>query len=864
MCARAEIHAELATSRPWFDALPTTNQADIQAHWGTHPGELFVHDGAFAFAGFHTGNVYLTIQPPRGAFEAVDDRRMHDDTLPPTHHYLAHYRYIRDGFKADAVIHVGTHGTLEWLPGKGLGLSETCYPEVVLTHLPNIYPYIINNPGEGTQAKRRSAAVIIDHLTPPMRAAGLYDALADVDAIIREYAQALAVDQERARQVAERLWPAVQAAGLDADLGITEEASADLEAVVEQVNHYLMHLAEHAIADGLHVLGEVVADGGRAGDTPLDPALLTQRMAAYLAQLVRLPNGDIPSLRESILEAWGTTLTTAHQHGTQPVVSDGRTGTAVIADADAMAITLMHEVFTWWSDHRFDPNGSKSDACDITKHVLGRFDKQVCTVVHAVIEELLWRLEATQNEITATLDALQGRFVPAGPSGAPTRGNALILPTGRNFYSIDPLTMPTPTAWEEGKVLADQMLACYAKDHPDDPYPNTVGMVVWGSANMRSGGTDIAEILYLYGIKPVWASNGHMTGLEVIPIHELGRPRIDAAPRVSGFFRDAFPNLVDWLDLAARMVAALDEPPATNRIRAHVVEDVRTLIARGIDPDTAMRKATLRVFGCQPGTYGVGIETRIETGTWETKADLARQFISDSAYGYGEGVFGDKDVSLYERRLASMDVVVKNEDTREYDMLSCTDFYNEFGGLVAASTHIRGVPPSSYVGDMADPRRIQTRSTVEEARLILRSRILNPAWVHGLQRHGFKGAGDLSKVLDILIGWDALADVVDDHLWSQVAQTYAFDLAMQAFLHEHNPHALYNIAHKLLDTAERGIWAASGEAVDRLKDLHDQIEGDIEALMDDPPAPSTSDSVRVPKADPLAGIDLTALGIPPT
>ncbi|WP_336250438.1 cobaltochelatase subunit CobN [Stomatohabitans albus] len=856
MHINAQIHGDVAAFQPMVDGLPQVVQTEMERNWGSFPGDLFVYHDQFSFPGVTRGNVYLTIQPPRGAFEAITDGRMHDDSLPPPHHYLAHYRYIRDHFGADAVIHVGTHGTLEWLPGKGLGLSESCYPELVLTHLPNIYPYIINNPGEGTQAKRRSAAVIIDHLTPPMRPSGLYDELAEIERIVRDYSQAVAVDTDRARAVARQLWDAVVRADLQVDLELTQaQAEADPDGIVDQVNHHLMHLSENVIADGLHVLGSVVADGGTTlQEHQPDTGTERARLATFLTQLTRIPNGDIPGLRDAILEAWGTSLSAAHHAGTQPIFKDGRIGSQVIEDAQQTAETLMDMVVAWAQNGRLEPEDAKTNACDITKAVLGFFDAQVCTVVHFVITELLWRLDHTKDEITATLNALAGRFVLAGPSGAPTRGNALILPTGRNFYSIDPLTMPTPAAWEEGVTLAEQLLANHAAAHPDDPYPHNVGLVVWGSANMRTGGTDIAEILYLYGLRPQWAASGHVQGLEIIPISELGRPRIDATPRVSGFFRDAFPNLVDLIDKAARMVAALEEPEEQNRLRAHVLEDVKLLTARGLSVDDAMRSATLRVFGCQPGNYGVGIEALIETGQWETQADLAETFIADSAYAYGEGVFGQADTERYERRLATMDVVTKNEDTREYDMLSCTDFYNEFGGLIAATTHVRGVKPDAYVGDMADPRRIQTRTGTEEARLIIRSRVLNPAWITGLQRHGYKGAGDLSKVLDILIGWDALADVVDDTLWRQVAERYAFDPNMQAFFTEHNPHALYNITNKLIDAAERGIWSAPQDAIDRLNDIRDAVEGDIEALMDD----------DAPSSTPLSssgGIDLRTLGL---
>lgn len=859
---RAEAHADLACSRPWYRALPEPVRESMDRNWGHHPGSLFVHDDEFSFAGHLDGNVFLTIQPPRGNFEAVTDQVIHDPVLPPPHHYLAHYRWIRDVFRADAVIHVGTHGSLEWLPGKGLGLSEECYPELALDRLPNIYPYIINNPGEGTQAKRRSAAALVDHLTPPMRQAGLYDRTAEIDRILREHAGAESHSPERARLVAEQLWDALADAGLDTDLGLSaDDVTDDPEGLLEKVNHYLLDLQDREISDGLHVLGHVVA----CHDDPVSAEV------EYVAQLTRQPNGTVPSLREAVLEAWGTSLDEVTEragrpvtlHGADPDLPDGRTGRQVLDAAHRRCLALLAPAVSCHHGGCLEEERARAVAAELSREQLGVESGPVVEALVWVMTDLMGRLDSTTDEVDSILTALDGGFVRPGPSGAPSRGNAHVLPTGRNFYSLDPNTMPTPTGWREGVELADQLLDNYASSHPEDPWPRTVGIVVWGTSNMRSGGADIAEILHLMGVRPQWASSGLVTGLEIVDPVELGRPRIDVSPRISGLFRDAFPNLVELVDRAVRMVSALPEPDSQNLLRAHVEADVAELEAQGIDPERARRRATLRIFGCPPGGYGAGVEELIETKAWQDKADLGRAYIAASAHAYGEGVHGEVDTDRFTANLARMDVTVKNEDTREYDMLSCTDFYNYYGGLIAAATTVRGTAPTSLVGDSSDPSRIATRTTTEEARLVLRSRILNPTWIEGLQRHGYKGAGDLSKVLDILIGWDATADVVDDGLWDRVAHRYALDPAMQEWFRQVNPHALHNIVDKLLDAAQRHLWEADPDTVSELERTYADIEGTIEEVSDDP-HPSGRPAASPAATDALTAdgsLDLSGLGL---
>ena len=808
MAERAEAAAGRELFMPWHEALPEPVRSKMTGDWGGMPGDLFVHEDQLLFPGLVNGNVFLTIQPPRGKLENPESV-LHDPNLSPPHHYLAHYRWIRNVFRADAVMHVGKHGSLEWLPGKALGLSEECYPDLAVMDLPNVYPYIINDPGEGTQAKRRSACCIIDHLTPTFTNADLYEDLAGVERAVAEYTEAGRQDPGKLPLLAAQVWDAVEAADLHNDLSITrEEAMADVDGFLGRLHAYLSELSDTMVSDGLHVLGQAPE-----GD----------RLVEFLVQLTRLPNGDVPSLREEIIRAMGFRYDDLlDRRGEAFPGSGGSTGGELIARAHEHALSVVWDL----AERGFDAD----TVPEVVSKRLGRSRPDVERVLRYVAETLVPKIRRTREELTASLKAFSGGFVAPGPSGAPTRGQADILPTGRNFYSLDPRTIPSTGAWEVGKALGDALLDRSLKER--GKYPESVGIIVWGTSTMRTRGDDVAEILYLLGLRPVWQPSGIVGGLEVIPLEELGRPRIDVVPRISGFFRDAFPMVVQLIDQAVRMVAILEERPESNLVRAHVLADLEAYGKAGIGGEESWRLATLRVFGCPPGTYGAGVAELVESKAWKTREDLGEVYIRYSSHAYGEGVYGASRPDPFRRLLSRMDVTVKNEDSREYDMMSCTDFYNYYGGLIAASATVRGTMPFALVGDSSDPRRVALRTTQEEAMHVLRSRLLNPKWIEGLKRHGYKGAGDISKVLDIIVGWDATADVMEDWMYDRVARRYALDPEMREWLKKVNPYALQNILDKLLETIERGMWNADDEMRDRLRDVALDVEGEIEEATD--------------------------------
>lgn len=810
MAARAGARAGRDAFQPWHDALPEKVRRKMISDWGDMPGGLFVHEDTLSFAGLLDGNLFLTIQPPRGDLEKAG-QMLHDLILSPTHHYLAHYRWIRDVFKADAVIHVGCHGSLEWLPGKALGLSESCYPDLALRDLPNIYPYIINNPGEGTQAKRRSACALVDHMTPPFRNAELYEETAEVARVLAEYQEAARQDPGKLPILAGMVWDATLKADLHQDLGLDEAtAMGNVDGFLDKLHARLSELEDTQISDGLHTLGEVPSP---------------ERLEEYLVQLTRLPNGDVPSLREEVIRSMGYTLDDVVARRGERVF-EGRSGGQVLAEAHQRCLELVRAL----AAADYDPGAVEK----LVEFAFNGPRPGIRRVLAYLAGSLVPRIRRVTLEMESILGALSGGFVPPGPSGAPTRGQADILPSGRNFYSLDPRCLPSPAAWEVGKSLADALLARYREE--EGRYPDNVGIIVWGTSNMRTKGDDIAEILYLMGLRPRWKANGQVEGLEVIPLAELKRPRIDVTPRISGFFRDAFPNLVEMLDRAARMVAALGEAPEGNYLRAHVLADAESYRKEGASEEEAWRLATFRVFGCPPGTYGAGVAELVEAKAWKTQADLGEAYIRYSAHAYGKGAYGEVRPEAFRRQLARMDATVKNEDSREWDMLSCTDFYNYHGGLIVAATTVRGAKPLAMVGDTSDPKRVITRTTEEETKHVLRARILNPRWIEGLKRHGYKGAGDLSKVMDILIGWDATADVMEDWMYERFANRYALDPEMRQWFKSVNPYALQNILDKLLETIQRGMWNAGEDMKRDLETAYLDIEGELEDALEGDPA----------------------------
>ncbi|GIF66645.1 cobaltochelatase subunit CobN [Asanoa ishikariensis] len=780
--AAAPIRVPGSTYREWFAQVPQSLKDSMTQHWGTPPGELYVDNDEIVLAALRYGNVTLMIQPPRG-FGENPIAIYHDPDLPPSHHYLAAYRWLDSN--VDAVIHLGKHGTLEWLPGKGLGLSDGCAPDAVLGDLPLVYPFVVNDPGEGTQAKRRGHATIVDHLVPPMARADTYGDMAKLEQLLDEYATVAALDPSKVPTLRAQIWTLIHAAELHHDLHVQEQPGEDdFDDFVLHVDGYLCEIKDSLIRDGLHILG--AAPQGEAR-TNMVLAILRAR------QVWGGRRGALPGLREALGAHLGLDDTALESDELEDV---------------ARRVVLAMEAVDWAVD----------EVEVTTTATLGSAPQQVVDVLRFAATEVVPRLAATTSEITAVAHALDGGYVAAGPSGSPTRGLVNVLPTGRNFYSVDPKAIPSRNAWDVGRALADSLLARHRED--TGTWPALVGLTVWGTSAMRTQGDDIAEVLALIGVRPVWDdASRRVNGFEVIPRDELGRPRIDVTVRISGFFRDAFPHVIALLDDAIATVAKLDEPD--NFIRAHALADQ----AEHGD----WRRATTRIFGSKPGAYGAGLLPLIDARNWRDDRDLAEVYAVWGGYAYGRGLDGRAargDLETVYRRMA---VAAKNVDTREHDIADSDDYFQYHGGMVAMVRSLRGTDPAAYIGDSHRPDEVRTRSLAEETKRVFRARVVNPRWIEAMRRHGYKGAFELAATVDYLFGYDATAGVVDDWMYEKLAAAYVLDPSVREFLDKSNPWALRGITERLLEAAERGMWAApSPETIDALRAEYLRTEGDLE------------------------------------
>ncbi len=799
----------------WYARYPSTVQRELAERWGAPPGTVYAHDGALMVPGLELGNVFVGIQPPRGFGENPVAIYHHPD-LPPPHHYLAYYRWLRDVWGAHAIVHVGKHGTLEWLPGKAVGLSEACYPEVALADLPHFYPFIVNNPGEGAQAKRRAHATIIDHLVPPLMRAESYNELTRLEQLLDEYYQVQTLDPKKLPLIQEQIWQTVVEARLHEDLG-TPERPADFDAFLLHMDGYLCELKDAQIRDGLHILGQ----------PPEGEQLLNLLLA-----LTRLDNYEAPSLRAALARALGLDYAALTADRGQPFT--GAVPQPLAAAAGAPLRThgdvlealeaLGRQLLARLAAVDFAPEGIDA----LVAETLPGDGREVAHVLRYVATQLVPALRRTEDELHNLLRGLRGEYVPAGPSGAPTRGMANVLPTGRNFYSVDPHTIPSPAAWEVGQALGRALLEKYLAE--EGRYPEAVGIVVWGTSAMRTHGEDVAEILYLLGVRPVWQPESRrVRGLEVIPLAELGRPRIDVTVRISGFFRDAFPNLVHLLDEAFERVAHLDEPPEANYVAAHYRADRAAGLAAGLAPAVAEQRALYRIFGSKPGTYGAGILPLLEARNWQTDQDLAAVYTAWGGYAYTRHVYGEAAPGEFGQRFAQIVIAAKNQDNREHDIFDSDDYLQYHGGMIATVRALTGRNPRSYFGDSADPQRVRVRDLAAEARRVFRTRVINPRWLASIRRHGYKGAFELAATVDYLFGYDATAQVLDDWMYQRVAEAYVFDAEQQRFLREKNPWALRAIVERLLEAIERGLWGQPAPGTEaQLKQLYLEVEGQLE------------------------------------
>ena len=755
-----------------YKKLPYEFRSKIESRWGSPENDPFIKFSSkklhkkkikgFALSIHRFDNVIVGLQPARG-YNIDAKETYHSPDLMPPHNYIAFYFWIRFEFKAHAIVHMGKHGNLEWLPGKSLALSNSCAPEAILGPTPHIYPFIVNDPGEGTQAKRRSQAVIIDHLTPPMARAETYGPLRELEGLIDEYYEAHSIDQRRATILQKEILSLTGSSGLSDDIGLVGGGD---ENDLAKLDAYLCDLKEAQIRDGLHIFGlspsgslardliisltRLPRNDGREGDASLTQAIandLNLNMNTLDANMAQSWEGPFPRELEDIIEdKW-------------------RSFGDTIERVEIFAQKLLE--------------GEVKSPGSQTNHVLGKINIEVQPTVS----------KCGESEILGILNALNGEFIQPGPSGAPTRGRLDVLPTGRNFYSVDSRAMPTITAWNIGWKSANLLLEKHLQDNGD--WLRTILLSAWGTSNMRTGGDDIAQCLALMGAKPKWDDmSKRVTGFEILPLSVLGRPRVDVTLRISGFFRDAFPQLISLVDSAATAIMNLDEPVEQNLAAAR--------FKSGED--------RTRVYGAKPGAYGAGLQALIDERIWNSKSDLGAAYIEWGSYAYGKDSNGKKKTEDFETRLKQTEAIVQNQDNREHDILDSDDYYQFEGGAAAAVSTLQGIDRPIYHNDHSRPERPIIRTLEEEISRVVRSRVINPKWINGVKRHGYKGAFEMAATLDYLFAFSATTGAVKSHHFDLTYEAYLEDVETFNFIKDNNQSALFEMAQKFKEALDRGLW----------------------------------------------------------
>jgi cobaltochelatase CobN len=756
----------------------------VEARWGEPTGDPFydLQAGGFRLPIHRFGKVCVGVQPARG-YNLDPKASYHDPALAPPHGYLAFYAWLRRDF--DALVHVGKHGNLEWLPGKALALSDACYPLAISGPTPQLYPFIVNDPGEGCQAKRRIGAVIIDHLTPPLTRAESYGPLKALEALVDEYYLAAGLDPRRLAVLRDDIITLARSQGLDADAGAD---FSDPDQALTALDAYLCDLKEMQIRNGLHVFGA----------SP-DGDLRTDLLVALSRTPRRLGGGRDASLLRVLAEDLGIAdafdpldcVMAAPWTGARPEAlaalddQPWRTVGDTVERLEALARALIA------GEQTPDPKWLR------TAEVLASLQDDISPSVDA----------CGRAETAALLTGLAGKFVAPGPSGAPTRGRPEVLPTGRNFYAVDTRAVPTPAAWALGFKSAQLLV----EDHLQRTgrYPEAMAVTAWGTSNMRTGGDDVAQALALMGARPTWEhSTGRVTGFEILPLGVLGRPRVDVTVRISGFFRDAFADQIDLLASAAAAVMALDETAENNPAAARCRAEGYTVEAR------------VRVFGSKPGAYGAGLQAMIDERLWDNRGDLAEAYLVWGGYAYGAGLEGEAARPALERRLSRIDAVVQNQDNREHDLLDSDDYYQFEGGMFAAVEKLKGTAPVAYHNDHSRPERPVIRTLDDEIGRIVHARLVNPKWIAGVMRHGYKGAFEIAASVDYLFAFAAATGLVRDHHFDLAYEAFILDDAVRDFMADANTDALAEMAATLAQAIDRGLWRPkSNSAGLRLADL---------------------------------------------
>lgn len=779
---------------PYFHSLPRTVQDRIQKTWGDPPGLSMILDGKILITGLSFGNVTIHVQPKRGCYGSRCDGQvckiLHDPGCPPPHQFLATYYWIEHIYKADVIVHVGTHGTLEFLPGKGLGLSDECYPDISIGTIPHLYIYNADNSPEGTIAKRRSYATLVDHMQTVLTQGGLYEELEEIDNLLHQYETAKS-DPARAHALQHLIIEAVTAANLDKDMHLTHDLP--LEEVVSRAHEALSKIRNTQIQRGMHIFGRLPE-----GDKRID----------FINAIIRFDSGD-PSPRRTIAQVMGFDLSDLLENQDKFSYEHGLSNGALLERLEGTTKEFITSVL----------DKSLTSYDELFKRSVSGEQGQVLDVIRTRILDINRRLEESL-EIESLLHGFSGGYIPSGPSGVISRGREDILPTGRNFYSLDPYRVPTKAAWRVGQRLAEALIAKHQND--EGKVPENVAFYWMAMDIMESDGEMLAEMFTLLGVEPVWLPNGQVRSFTLIPLENLGRPRIDITLEITFTLRSNFANCYELLDQAIQAVAVLDEPLEMNYIRKHALGSMK-------ENGGTWRDATLRIFSGGPdGGLGGGVGLAVAASAWKTETDLVDIFVSGGGYAYGKDIQGQNAHEQLVSCLSSVSVTFNKVHTDAKDLLGCCCYFSAHGGITAAARHFSHNHVKPYYGDTREPENIEVRDLADEIRRVVRTKLLNPKWIEGMKEHGYRGAANIAHRVTHVYGWEASTQEVDDWIFDDIAETFVNDAEMREFFEQNNPYALEELARRLLEAQQRGLWDADEQVLEDLRNNYLEIESWLE------------------------------------
>ncbi|MEB3158987.1 MAG: magnesium chelatase subunit H, partial [Synechococcus sp.] len=795
----------------------------LEENWGKPPGNLNSDGQNLLVYGRHFGNVFVGVQPTFG-YEGDPMRLLYSRSASPHHGFAAYYTYLEKIWKADAVLHFGTHGSLEFMPGKQMGMSETCYPDSLIGALPNLYYYAANNPSEATIAKRRGYASTISYLTPPAENAGLYKGLKELGELVGSYQQLR--ESGRGIQIVNAIVETARQCNLDKDVELPEDDAATLDqdgrdGVVGAVYRQLMEIESRLLPCGLHTIGK--------------PPTAEEAVATLvsIAALERDEEG-IRSLPGLLAEALGRKIEDIYKGNDEGVLADVELNRQ-ITETSRAAIGAMVRSLTGL-DGRVNLRGNFGWLMDL----LAKFGFKLPTpwlraccnagftsIDSVELDKLFAYLRFCLEQVCADMEmesllrALDGEYVLPGPGGDPIR-NPGVLPSGKNIHALDPQAIPTRAAVAAAKGVVDKLIERQKEEQ--GTWPETIACVLWGTDNIKTYGESLAQILWFIGVRPVPDSLGRVNKLELIPLEELGRPRIDVVVNCSGVFRDLFINQMALIDQGVKMAAEAEEPLDQNFVRKHSMEQAEK-------DGTSLRDAACRVFSNASGSYSSNVNLAVENSTWEEEGELQEMYLSRKTFAFNADNPGEMNQKrdVFESAMKTADVTFQNLDSAEISLTDVSHYFDSDPTNLIKGLRDDGKAPTSYIADTTTANA-QVRSLSETIRLDSRTKLLNPKWYEGMLDSGYEGVREVAKRLNFTLGWSATSGAVDNFVYEEANETFINDAEMRKRLLELNPHSFRRIVGTLLEVNGRGYWETSDENIQQLQELYQEVEDKIEGV----------------------------------